>query len=72
MVVEEEALQEGVMVAAAADMEGAKNRIKEAFWSEIFLLIAGLCLYQFYVIGIVSCSFGLNSNFMLILKGFLC
>ena len=47
MVGEDEARQEGVMVAVAvavvvvADMEDARNRITEAFWFAIFLLIAG-------------------------------
>lgn len=57
MVVEEEALQEEGMVAVAvaveADMEGARNRIMEAFWSEIFLLIAGLDFILFIWIKLV-------------------
>lgn len=41
MEAEKEALREGDMVAAAAVMEDARNRIMEAFWFETFHLIAG-------------------------------
>lgn len=59
MVGEEEARQEGVMVAAAAaaaaDMEDARNRITEAFWFAIFLLIAGELFNQLALLCNLDC-----------------
>lgn len=46
MVVEEEAHQEGVMVEAVDMEEDARNRIMEAFWFAISLLIAGNLFHQ--------------------------
>lgn len=55
MVGEEEARQEGVMVAAAVDMEDARNRITEAFWFAIFLLIAGELFNQLALLCNLDC-----------------